>query len=50
MDEEKFFRRVVARLTREHEACEPRPWKMGDSLPECMAPMLKARSLLQTVR
>jgi hypothetical protein len=30
MDEEKFVRRVVARLTREHEAGEPRPWKMDD--------------------
>ena len=30
MDEEKFVRRVVARLTRGHEASEPRPWRMGD--------------------
>jgi transcriptional regulator len=42
MDEEKFVRRVVARLTREHEASEPRPWKMGDSPPEYIAQMLKA--------
>ena len=42
MDEEKFVRRVVARLTREHEASEPRPWKMGDSPPEYIAHMLKA--------
>jgi transcriptional regulator len=42
MDEEKFVRRVVARLTREHEAAEPRPWKMGDSPPEYIAQMLKA--------
>ena len=42
MDEEKFVRRVVARLTREHEASEPRPWKMGDSPPDYMAQMLKA--------
>ena len=42
MDEEKFVRGVVARLTREHEASEPRPWKMGDSPPEYIAQMLKA--------
>lgn len=42
MDEEKFVRRVVARLTREHEASEPRPWKMGDSPPDYIAQMLKA--------
>ena len=42
MDEEKFVRRVVARLTREHEASEPRPWKMGDSPPDYIAHMLKA--------
>ena len=42
MDQEKFVRRVVARLTREHEASEPRPWKMGDSPPEYIAQMLKA--------
>jgi transcriptional regulator len=42
MDEEKFVRRVVARLTREHEASELRPWKMGDSPPEYIAQMLKA--------
>lgn len=42
MDQEKFVRGVVARLTREHEASEPRPWKMGDSPPEYIAQMLKA--------
>jgi transcriptional regulator len=42
MDEEKFVRGVVARLTREHEASEPRPWKMGDSPPDYIAQMLKA--------
>lgn len=30
-DDEKFIRRVVARLTREHEASQPVPWKMGDA-------------------
>jgi len=30
-DDEKFIRGVVARLTREHEANQPVPWKMGDA-------------------
>ena len=42
MDEEKFVRRVVARLTREHEVNEPRPWKMGDSPPDYIDSMLRA--------
>ena len=33
-DDERFVRRMVARLTRRHEATEPTPWKMGDSTPE----------------
>ena len=35
-DDEKFVRRVVARLTRNHEGRTPdnTPWKMGDSAPE----------------
>ena len=33
-DDERFVRGIVARLTRRHEAAEPRPWKMGDSAPE----------------
>jgi transcriptional regulator len=41
-DEERFVRGVVARLTREHEAAEARPWKMGDSPPDYIAQMLKA--------
>jgi len=41
-DEERFVRGVVARLTRTHEASEPRPWKMGDSAPEYIDGMLKA--------
>jgi transcriptional regulator len=31
VDDEKFVRGVVARLTRRHEATEPAPWKMGDA-------------------
>jgi transcriptional regulator len=30
-DDAKHVRGVVARLTRQHEASEPRPWKMGDA-------------------
>ncbi|GAB5097810.1 FMN-binding negative transcriptional regulator [Caballeronia sp. HLA56] len=30
-DNKKFVRGVVARLTRTHEAQEPKPWKMGDA-------------------
>ncbi len=41
-DEERFVRGVVARLTRVHEAGEPKPWKMGDSAPEYIDGMLKA--------
>lgn len=31
VDDERFVRGVVARLTRRHEAAEPKPWKMGDA-------------------
>jgi len=34
-------RGLVARLTRHHEAAEPRPWKMGDSAPEFIDDMLR---------
>jgi len=40
-DDERFVRRIVARLTRRHEAGEPRPWKMGDSAPEFIDELLK---------
>lgn len=30
-DDEKFVRGVVAKLTRQHEADQPTPWKMGDA-------------------
>jgi transcriptional regulator len=39
-DDERFVRRVVAHLTRKHEATEPRPWKMGDSAPDFINTML----------
>ena len=41
-DDERFVRGVVARLTRTHEAHEPRPWKMGDSDPAYIDAMLRA--------
>lgn len=40
-DDERFVRRIVARLTRRHEEAEPRPWKMGDSAPELIDSMLR---------
>jgi len=40
-DDERFVRRVVAQLTRRHEATEPKPWKMGDSEPEFINQMLR---------
>jgi len=40
-DDERFLRGVVGRLTKQHEATEPRPWKMGDSAPEFIHDMLK---------
>jgi len=33
---------VVGRLTRKHEATEPKPWKMGDSALDYIDGMLKA--------
>ncbi|MBP6900053.1 MAG: FMN-binding negative transcriptional regulator [Burkholderiaceae bacterium] len=39
-DDERFLRGLLARLTRQHEAAEARPWKMGDSAPEFIAEML----------
>ena len=41
-DTEKFVRGVVGRLTRKHEATEPKPWKMGDSALDYIDGMLKA--------
>ena len=40
-DDERFVRGAVARLTRQHEAAEPTPWKMGDSAPEFIEGMLR---------
>lgn len=37
IDDEKFVRGVVARLTREHEAKLPQPWRMSDAPVEYLA-------------
>jgi transcriptional regulator len=40
-DDERFARRIVARLTRRHESAEPKPWKMGDSASEFINEQLR---------
>ncbi|MBQ0958230.1 FMN-binding negative transcriptional regulator [Ideonella sp. 4Y11] len=40
-DDERFVRGLVARLTRQHEAAETKPWKMSDSAPEFIDEMLR---------
>lgn len=42
VDDEKFVRSLVARLTRRHEAAEPQPWKMGDAPRDYIEQMLGA--------
>lgn len=44
MDDERFVRGLVARLTREHEqrSQQAQPWKMGDSAPEFIDGLLQA--------
>jgi transcriptional regulator len=41
-DDERYVRGVLARLTRTHEAAQPVPWKMGDSAPDFIDPLLQA--------
>ncbi len=41
-DDERYVRGLVARLTRHHEAAEPRPWKMSDSAPEFIDTLLRS--------
>lgn len=41
VDDESFVRGVVARLTRQHEATEPHPWKIGDAPQDYIDQMLK---------
>jgi transcriptional regulator len=42
IDDERSVRGIVAKLTRRHEASEPRPWKMGDAPPDYIESMLQA--------
>lgn len=41
-DDERYVRGVVARLTRQHEATQATPWKMGDAPQDYIDTMLKA--------
>ncbi|AVO49390.1 transcriptional regulator [Melaminivora suipulveris] len=41
-DDERHVRGVVARLTRQYEASEPQPWKMGDAPRDYLDEMLRA--------
>jgi transcriptional regulator len=41
LDDATFARGLLARLTRHHEAAEPRPWKMGDSPADYIDALLK---------
>jgi transcriptional regulator len=40
-NDERFVRGLVARLTRQHEVAETKPWKMTDSAPEYIDGMLR---------
>ena len=40
-DDERHVRGVVARLTRRHEASEPKPWKMGDAPADYLDEMVR---------
>jgi transcriptional regulator len=39
-DDERFLRGLLARLTREHEAAQPQPWRMGEAPEDYLAAML----------
>lgn len=41
VDDERFVRGVVARLTRQHETTEPHPWKIGDAPQDYIDQLLK---------
>lgn len=41
LDDETFVRGMVARLTRQSEGSEPRPWKMGDAPADYIAEELR---------
>ncbi|WP_322013289.1 FMN-binding negative transcriptional regulator [Paraburkholderia sp. J12] len=42
LDDERYVRGVVGRLTRTHEASQPQPWKMGDAPKDYIDTMVKA--------
>jgi transcriptional regulator len=42
LDDERYVRGVVGRLTRTHEASEPKPWKMGDAPKDYVDTMVRA--------
>lgn len=42
VDDERFLRGLVGRLTRHHETAEPVPWKMADAPRDYMAQMMRA--------
>lgn len=48
-DDESFVRGVVARLTRRHEAAQPKPWKMGDAPADFLADELRQIVGIQVV-
>lgn len=41
-DDERYVRGVVARLTRHHEASQPKPWKMSDAPADFIDTLLKS--------
>lgn len=41
IDDKKFVRALVARLTRRHEGTQPRPWRMGDAPRDYLEQMLE---------
>jgi transcriptional regulator len=42
LDDERYVRGVIARLTRTHEATQPEPWKMADAPRDYIDTMVKA--------
>jgi transcriptional regulator len=41
-DDERYLRGLLARLTRVHEAAQPRPWKMGEAPADYIDTLLKS--------
>jgi transcriptional regulator len=42
LDDERYVRGLIGRLTRTHEASEPKPWKMSDAPKDYVDTMVKA--------